>query len=50
MYKLNVTSAVNSRLGGVMVILLAIGPKVRRFKPGQSNGFLRAIKIRSTPS
>jgi hypothetical protein len=50
MYKLNVTNAVNSRFGCVMVIVLAIGPKVRRFKSGQNNGFLRAIKIRSTPS
>jgi hypothetical protein len=36
-------------LGGVMVIVLAIGPKVRGVKPGRSYGFLRAIKIHSTP-
>jgi hypothetical protein len=30
--------------------MLAIGPKVHKFKPGQSNGFLRAIKIHSLPS
>jgi hypothetical protein len=33
-----------------MVSVLAIRPKVRRFKPGQGDGFLRAIKISSTPS
>jgi hypothetical protein len=32
-----------------MVSVLATGPKVSRFKPGQDDGFLRAIKIRSTP-
>jgi hypothetical protein len=32
-----------------MVSVLAIGSKVRRFKPGQSVGFLKAIKIRITP-
>jgi hypothetical protein len=40
----------SSCLGGVMVTVLAIGPKVCRFKPGQGDGFLRLIKIRSTPS
>jgi hypothetical protein len=29
---------------GVMVSVLAIRLKVRRFKPGQGDGFLRAIK------
>jgi hypothetical protein len=38
------------RLGGVMVSVLAIGPKAHKFKPGQCNGFLRVIKIRSTSS
>jgi hypothetical protein len=33
-----------SRLGGVVVSVLA------GFVPGQGDGFLRAIKIRSTPS
>jgi hypothetical protein len=37
-------------LSGVMVSVLAIGPKVRRFKPNQGNGFLRVIKFHSTPS
>jgi hypothetical protein len=40
----------NSRLGGVAVSVLATGPKCCGFEPGQGNGFLRAIKIRSTPS
>jgi hypothetical protein len=38
------------RLGGVVVSVLATGPKGRRFKPDRGDGFLRAIKIRSTPS
>jgi hypothetical protein len=33
-----------------MVSVLATGPKVHGFEPGQGNGFLRTIKIRSTPS
>jgi hypothetical protein len=37
-------------LGGLVVIVVATGPKVRGFKPGRGDGFLRAIKIRSTPS
>jgi hypothetical protein len=40
----------NSRLGGETVSMLATGPKIRGFKPGRGDGFLRAIKIRSTPS
>jgi hypothetical protein len=28
-----------SRLKGVMVIVLVIGPKVRGFKPGRDDGF-----------
>jgi hypothetical protein len=39
-----------SRLGGVVVSVLATGSKVCWFEPGQRDGFLRAIKIRSTPS
>jgi hypothetical protein len=35
----------NSRLGDVMVSVLAIRPKVRGFKPSRGDGFLRAIKI-----
>jgi hypothetical protein len=34
----------------VVVSVLATGPKVRGFEPGKGYGFLRAIKIRSTPS
>jgi hypothetical protein len=30
--------------------VLVTGPKGRGFEPGQGDGFLRAIKIRSTPS
>jgi hypothetical protein len=33
-----------------VVSVLATGPKDRGFKLGQGNGFLRVIKIRSTPS
>jgi hypothetical protein len=33
-----------------MVSVLARRPKVPRFKPGRGDGFLRVIKIRSTPS
>jgi hypothetical protein len=32
-----------------VVIVLATGPKVRGFKPGRDDGFLRVIKFRSTP-
>jgi hypothetical protein len=39
-----------SRLGGVVVSVLATGPEVRRFEPGRGDGFLRAIKIRTTLS
>jgi hypothetical protein len=39
-----------SRIGGVVVSVLAIGLKGRGFEPGPDDGFLRAIKIRSTPS
>jgi hypothetical protein len=37
-----------SHIGGVMVSVLAIEPKVRGFKPGRGDGFFRAIEIRST--
>jgi hypothetical protein len=33
-----------------VVSVLAAAPKGRGFKPGQGDGFLRAIKIRSAPS
>jgi hypothetical protein len=36
--------------GGVVVSVLATRSNGRRFKPSRGNGFLRAIKIRSTPS
>jgi hypothetical protein len=39
-----------SRNGDVMVSVLVIGPKVRRFKSGREDGFLRAINILSTTS
>jgi hypothetical protein len=39
-----------SRLRGVVVSVLAIGPKGCGFEPGQGDGCLRAIKIHSTPS
>jgi hypothetical protein len=38
------------RLGGVLVSVLATGPKSRGFKPDRGDGFLRAMKIRSTTS
>jgi hypothetical protein len=38
-----------SRLGGVMVSVLTTGSRGREFKAGQDDGFLRALKIRSTP-
>jgi hypothetical protein len=39
-----------SFLDGVVVSVLATGPKGRGFKPGRGDGFLRVIKIHSTPS
>jgi hypothetical protein len=33
-----------------MVSVLLTGTKVRAFKTGQGDGFLRAVKFRSTPS
>jgi hypothetical protein len=44
------TYVVNSRLTGVMISVLVIGPKVCWFKPGRGNGFSRAIKTRSKHS
>jgi hypothetical protein len=38
------------RLGGMVVYVLATGPKGCGFKPGWGDGFLRVIKIRNTPS
>jgi hypothetical protein len=37
-------------LGGLMVIVLAIGPKVLGFKPGEDYRCSRAMKICSTTS
>jgi hypothetical protein len=48
--RLKTRSKVQSRLGGVMVSVLATGPKGHGFKPGRGDWILRAIKIRSTPS
>jgi hypothetical protein len=39
-----------SRLGGVVVSVLATGPKGRGFKSDRCDGFLRAIKIHSATS
>jgi hypothetical protein len=39
-----------SRLDGVVISVLATGPKGRGFKPDRGDVFLRATKIRSTPS
>jgi hypothetical protein len=33
-----------------VVSVLSTGPKVFGFEPGQGNGYLRSIKISSTPS
>jgi hypothetical protein len=38
------------RLGGVVVSVMATGPKGSGFEPGQGDGFLGVIKIRSKPS
>jgi hypothetical protein len=38
------------RLGGVVVSVLATGPKGCRFEPGEGDGFLRVTKSRSTTS
>jgi hypothetical protein len=39
-----------SHLGGVVVSVLATGPKVCWYVPGKDYGFLRAIKIHSISS
>jgi hypothetical protein len=44
------TVSVQSHLGVVVVSMLATGPRGCGFEPGQGDGFLRAIKIHSTPS
>jgi hypothetical protein len=40
----------SGRLGGVVGSVLATVPKGCGFEPGQGDGLLSAIKIRSTPS
>jgi hypothetical protein len=37
-------------LGGLVVSVLATGPKVRGFKPGRGRWIFKGDKIRSTPS
>jgi hypothetical protein len=37
-------------LGGLVDDVLAIGPKVRRFRSGRGGGIFKAIKFRSKPS
>jgi hypothetical protein len=44
------TNRLNSGLGGVVVNVLATGPKDCGLETGHGDGFLRAIKICSTPS
>jgi hypothetical protein len=46
----HIQSTDHSRLGDVVVSVLATGPKGCGFEPGQGDGFLRAIKIRSVRS
>jgi hypothetical protein len=47
---LSLVPEMESRLGGVVFSVLVTGPKGRGFEPCQGDGFLRVIKIRSTPS
>jgi hypothetical protein len=41
---------INVALGGLMVIVLATGPKDRGLKPGQEQCVLKAVNIRSMTS
>jgi hypothetical protein len=41
---------ISRRIRDIMVSVLSIRPMVLRSKPGRGDGFLREIKIRSTPS
>jgi hypothetical protein len=51
MYSFNsVLTFVTSHLGGAVVSVFSTGPKGCGFEPGRGDGFLRVIKIRSTPS
>jgi hypothetical protein len=47
-YCSEVTGTRRHCLGGVVVSVLATGPKGCGFEPGQGDGFLRAIKMCST--
>jgi hypothetical protein len=49
-YSITESKTLVSHFGGVLVSVLTIGPKGHRFKPSQGDGFLRTIKICSTPS
>jgi hypothetical protein len=44
------TTLPSTSLGGVMVSVVATGPKGSGLEHGQGDGFLREIKIRSTSS
>jgi hypothetical protein len=46
---MTLSQGVRGRRGGVVVSVLATGPKGPGFEPGQGN-FLRAIQIRNTTS
>jgi hypothetical protein len=48
-HKIEIRASI-TRLGGVVVSVLATGPRGCEFEPCKGDGFLRAIKIRSTPS
>jgi hypothetical protein len=37
-------------LGGILIIVFAIGPKVRGFKPGRGQWIFKGNNIRRTPS
>jgi hypothetical protein len=49
-FLLNIGVHQQGHLGGAVVSALATGLKVCGFEAGQCYGFLRVIKIRSTPS
>jgi hypothetical protein len=48
LYEASRPSGYTVGLGGLVVIILAIGSNVRGLKPVEDDRFLRAIKIRST--
>jgi hypothetical protein len=51
-FSLSVSTVIHnsSRLGGVVVSVLVMRPKGRGFRPDRGDGFLRAVKTRSTVS